>query len=268
MEDVNLDCGARSQVRPTSGRLSTILVLLGAAIALVATGCSSPEDSATTTTDVTVDIGADCSAEVDAQQVSPLCEETLYLGSVDAGDYPELAEIDPAQLVGFARGLCAYASALSGYSDEQLPTYGDLITSSSNSWGVEPEVVDSVTRSTKVMCPEGNATLSRLRKSNDDGITVELLVSGSGDASVEYTLPDGSARTNEVTTPWSQVLHLTQAATISLSVNPVGDAEVGCQISVNGEVVAAERVAAEAALCDITEEALNRTLSDKVVNGD
>jgi len=188
------------------------------------------------------------------------CRERLYVESVRTGDFPELADLDDDRLVAFGNGLCSYAESLRSTDPAARPMFGDLVSSTSSSWGVGPAVMEAVYASTKQLCPAGFDLLRTLRRS-ESSIQVELSVVGTGSANITYFLPGGTpTQETAESLPWKRVIHQSEPDSISLSVAPIRDGTVGCSIAVGDVVVDEQRVAAEPATCDADAQAVDRAV--------
>lgn len=246
-------------------RTSGSLVLLLAAALLGLVGCSGStkrndagsEGASTSVPAKLVECTVDGAAAATLE-----CQERLYIEAVRKGDFPALADIDDDRLIAFGSGLCAYAQSLQAVDAAGRPSFGDLVSSTSTSWGVDPDVVDAVYRSTQQLCPGGFKILRDLSRS-DSSIQVELKVDGTGTANITYFLPGGAvAQKAGVALPWTQVVHQPEPASVSLSVAPIGEGTVGCRISVSGVTVDEQRVAAEPATCDASADSVDRAVTN------
>lgn len=233
-------------------RRGAALVTMAALVGLVA--CSSPESTAKTKPERKKDqpVPGGCVKQLEEKNATPACQDEVYLQAVRSGDFPELKTVQDAQLVAFVRGLCSYAEGLTPASKAEQPFYGDLLASTATSWGVPVKTVDAVSRSTRLMCPDGFQILSKLPRS-EGGIQVELSVTGTGTADIAYSMPDGSTeQISGSSLPWGQTIHLPQPSAVTVNVNPMNGAKAGCRITVNDTIVDSERDAETPATCEVS----------------
>lgn len=188
------------------------------------------------------------------------CQDELYLTAVRSGDYDGLADISDTSLASFARGLCTYAGTLTDLNDAQLPFFGDLVTSTANSWGVKPVEVESVYHTTRLMCPDEYEVLRRLPRSST-AIQFDLVARGSGTADITYLLPDGtSEKLESVELPWTQSFNIGEPATISVTVVPLGDSTAGCQIIQDHAVIDEYKISPAPADCEVSAAEIDRQI--------
>jgi hypothetical protein len=225
--------------------------------ALVLGGCGAGEPDRADSKEPTTTLPAECQSEVSPSDASPECQSALFASLLDSGEYPDLSQLEAEAAASYARGLCAYAEALENAPSSDVPLYGDLVASSATSWGVSVAVVEDVIRATNLMCPRGFDTLQKIDRS-EEGLALELEITGSGAATVSYTLPDGASQSDRVTVPWQQTIYLPEVMTTSLSVAPDEGAEAGCRIRIGSDLIAEKRPSASPVTCDATDRDIDR----------
>ncbi len=198
-------------------------------------------------------------AGVTTVPVSQACLVARYKGALGQADEDALAKIPEDRRVALGQALCTYASVAA--ESEAKVTRTQMIQTVSESWSEKPEVVEAILGSLDLLCPDEAAVLSGL-PGLAEVADVEIRLAGSGSAEVDYTAPNGSALSERVDLPWSQVLRLT--APVEVRVSAVGsdeDSKVeSCTILVGGtEVSKADadggRASCEASTAQIEEAA-------------
>jgi hypothetical protein len=239
------------------------LAALFAVMAVVAVaGCTGGDDNAdekpkpTTTTSLPEECdGADVAAPAEEDAASATtstlpqdCADAVFTSLIEEDGSEELRALDAEQQLGFGHGMCAYAAALKANPDD-APSYDELVTSTSESWGTSTEVVEEVLGLAANLCPGQLDPILDLR-TNPTKITVEMSGTGSGELAVTYTTPDGGNLQDSVQSPWEQQVILDEAVEVRVAVS--GKGEVTCSFSINGERLAEETVTDDEAVCTAT----------------
>lgn len=192
-------------------------------------------------------------------ELSPQCADALFAVTVQEQGSDALKELPSEEQLGFAHGMCAYAVALT--SDEAVaPSFDELVASTSESWGVEPVLVEEIISLATVLCP-GQLTPVLDLQSGRSALTLRLQVTGGGRALVAYQGPDGASMQDEVATPWDHEIRLEVANDYRLTAR-IPDGEVVCSIMVGDTVIVeteggvGEQVECAATAAELREAAL------------
>ncbi len=230
-----------------------LLCGLGVVLTLLA-GCSDDDPSdgdgaaATTTSLPEACQGLDSSGSTTS--IPDQCADAIYSQSLDDNGSKEVKELTEEQRIGFGRGICAYAKALA-LDPTQAPTYSDLIESNAKSWGVSKDAVEEIIDTAGQLCPADLVTVLDLRK-DVDATRVDLSVGGTGTATVNYTLPDGTTHEEQITPVWERSLTLRDPIDVQVVARADGDGKVTCSIAVGEKKLQAKDDASNEVTCAAT----------------
>lgn len=246
------------------------LLLIVFSLTLLSSCGSGKEAEGTTPTlpEATKTTAPECQTGEDGgSAISEACQDVLFVSAVRESDYPALDDLEDKKIVGFVRGLCAYGSTMAGKDPTEMPLFGDLLASTSNSWGVSVEAVEAIYDASQMLCPEAYELMSKMPRA-DGGLQLELRATGEGSAKVSYLLPHGAIHEEEsVDLPWTQRLYVPEAMSLSITVTPIDGSKVGCQIAYSGTILDEERVADEMATCDALSKDVDRVIAENMNGG-
>lgn len=195
--------------------------------------------------------GADGTDEVaTSTTLPPTCADALFNVAVDEGGSKELKALPASDRLGYAHGMCAFAQALLG-EEAVAPTYKELVATTSESWGVDPPLVEEVIDLSATLCPGQMQPVLDLQTGASQ-ITLRLQVTGNGRALVSYLAPDGTSLSDEVTVPWDHEVTLESATDFRLSAR-IPDGEATCSIMIDDKTVAEQNAGpGEESVCAAT----------------
>lgn len=192
------------------------------------------------------------SAVVTTTSILQRCLDGAFMSVIKEQGSKELGKVPKDQVLAFGHGLCTYAQTV-GADPANIPTYDELVKSTSQSWGVKPAVFEEVLGFAVTLCPEQLKPILEL-KANAGGGAVELELSASSAAPIDVTYlgPDGNELTNQVPTPWTQAIRLGNPTDYRFTAK-ASDADVSCGVSVKGKVIkSAKADKGKAADCSVT----------------
>lgn len=218
----------------------TVIAVLLVLVA-VSAGCTdkggSNESAATTTTLRASALAVNC-PPYSATTTSALPERCLnaaFVETVNGKDVPEaVRKLGEEKQLAFGQGICAFAHVVAG-GTVAAPLHQQFLRETAAAWKQPPAVVEAIYRNAAVLCPEDYLAIANLPKTASGAIAVELSVGGTGDATVTYTVPDGSSTQEKVTVPWTKILQLTDPIDVKVDATPGEGGKLSCAITVQNE---------------------------------